>query len=148
MAKGGMKMATNVEKMVKDYYIAWNSHDAEKITSFFTDDCVYEDLAGGLVNRGKKELGDYIKATFSWSPDVKFEMKSFFSSGNWIGSEWSMSGTHAGDFPGIPATGKRFSIRGASVTELRKGKISRNSDYWNMLSFLQQVGLLPKTPSQ
>jgi steroid delta-isomerase-like uncharacterized protein len=108
----------------------------EKIISLFTNDCVYESLASGLVNRGNKQLGDYIKATFSWSPDLKFEMKSFFGTDKWIGTEWLMTGTHVGALPGIPATNKRFSIRGTSVIELRKGKISRNSDYWNIMTFL------------
>ena len=141
-------MATNVERMWKDYFKAWNLHDVEKITSFFTDEGVYEDVAAWLVNRGKKEISEFIKTTFTWSPDVKFEMKSFFSTGEWIGSEWLMAGTHGGDVPGLPATGKSFSIRGASITELRKGKISRNSDYWNVFSFMQQVGLMPETLSQ
>ncbi len=38
-------MATDVERMFKDYGLAWSSHDVEKIASFFTDDCVYEDVA-------------------------------------------------------------------------------------------------------
>jgi steroid delta-isomerase-like uncharacterized protein len=101
-----------------------------------------------MVNRGKKELNEFIKNTFVWSPDVKFEMKSFFSTGDRIASEWVMSGTHAGDVPGLPATGKSFSIRGASIIELRKGKVSRQTDYYNLVSFLKQVGLLPETPSQ
>jgi len=43
-----------------------------------------------------------------------------------------MSGTHKGDFPGVPATGKRFSsIRGATILELKAGKICRESDYWD-----------------
>jgi steroid delta-isomerase-like uncharacterized protein len=75
-------------------------------------------------------------------------MKSFFSTGDPIASEWVMSGTHAGDVPGLPATGKSFSIRGASIIELHKGKVSRQTDYYNLVSFLKQVGLLPETPSQ
>ena len=49
-------MATDVERMFEDYLAAWNSHDVEKIASFFTDDCVYEDVAVGAVSRGKEEL--------------------------------------------------------------------------------------------
>lgn len=141
-------MAINTKKLAKDYVGAWNSYNADKITSFFTDDCVFEDLAAGIVNRGKKELKDFIKATFVWSPDLKFELKSFFSAGDWIASEWVMTGTHAGEFGGIPPTGKSFSLRGVSIQELREGKIHRNSDYYNAASFLQQVGLLPEMPSQ
>ena len=59
-----------------------------------------------------------------------------------------MSGTHRGDFPGIPATGKHFSaVRGSTVLELGAGKIHRESDYWDAATFMKQVGLLP-SPSQ
>src|SRR5690348_10249776 len=54
-----------------------------------------------------------------------------------------MSGTHKGDFPGIPATGKRFSsVRGSTILELEAGKIRRQSDYWDAATFMRQVGLL------
>jgi steroid delta-isomerase-like uncharacterized protein len=141
-------MAINMKKVAADFIRAWNSHDVDKIASFFTDDCVYEDVAFGVVNRGKKEIKDFIKGMYVWSPDLKFELKSFFSARGRTASEWVMADTHAGEVPGIPATGKSFSVRGASIEELRGGKISRHSDYYNVVSFLQQVGLLPETPSQ
>jgi len=55
-----------------------------------------------------------------------------------------MSGTHKGDFPGMPATGKRFSsVRGSTIIEVQTGKFRRNSDYWDAATFMRQVGLLP-----
>lgn len=141
-------MATDVERMFEDYLGAWSSHDVEKIASFFTDDCVYEDVAMGAVNRGKEELKAFLSATFAAFPDFKVEPTSLFVAGDWAGSEWIMSGTQTGDIGGIPATGKSFSIRGASIIELHEGKISRNADYWNLASLLQQVGLMPEAPSE
>jgi len=140
-------MVTDVKRMFEDHNAAWSSYDVEKIASFFTDDCVYEDVAVGVVNRGKQELKAFVTATFTSFPDIKFELKSFFSAGDWAAIEWVMTGTHTGDLPGMPATGKSFSIRGASVRELRAGKISRNSDYWNLASLLQQIGILPAAPT-
>ena len=139
-------MVTDVEKMFDDYNAAWLSYDVEKIATFFTDDCVYEDLAIGAVNHGKEELKAFVTLTFAALPDFKIEPKSIFSAGDRVATEWVMTGTQKGDFPGIPATGKSFSVRGASITELRAGKISRWADYWNFASFLQQVGLLPAAP--
>lgn len=140
-------MATDLEKMMDDYTPAWNSHNVDRILSFFTDDVVYEDLAMGKVCRGKRELKDFISSMFVDIADVKFERKSSFTTGNWSAGEWVMSGTFAhSSIPGMPATGKSFSVRGASIIEFRKGKISRESDYWNMTSFLQQVGLMPAPP--
>lgn len=137
-------MATDLEKMMNDYVAAWNSHDVERIVSFFTDDGVYEDVSLGKVNRGKKEVKDFISSMFVDFPDFKIEMKSSFFTRDRGAAEWVMSGTFAhSSISGLPATGKSFSERGVSVNEFRKNKISRNSDYWNMASFLQQVGLMP-----
>jgi hypothetical protein len=36
--------------------MAWSSRDTEKLLFLFTDDCVYEDVTFGAINRGKKEL--------------------------------------------------------------------------------------------
>jgi steroid delta-isomerase-like uncharacterized protein len=55
-----------------------------------------------------------------------------------------MSGSYSSNYLGFPqAAGRHFSVRGASVMELRAGRISRISDYWNFASFLQQVGSTP-----
>ena len=54
-----------------------------------------------------------------------------------------MAATHKGDLPGLPATGKRFSVRGATVFELQGEKIRRVSDYWDMVTFLKQIGVMP-----
>lgn len=104
-------------------------------------------MAIGKVNRGKKELKDFIVSMCVDFPDFKFEVKSRFFGGDRAAGEWVMSGTFAhSSIPGMPATGKSFSLRGASIFEFRKGKISRHCDYWNMASFLQQVGLMPGPP--
>jgi steroid delta-isomerase-like uncharacterized protein len=118
---------------------AWNSHDTEKLVSLFTDDCVYEELGIGVIKRGKEDLRAFVNNFLTKFPDLNFEVKSSFISGNWYCAEWVWTGTH---------TGKRFSIRGVSVGELKEGKIKRNSDYYNRMDFLQQIGikLVPASP--
>jgi steroid delta-isomerase-like uncharacterized protein len=132
----------SLKKVMDSYLAAWNSRDVEMILSYFADDCVYEDLAAGVVLHGKAEVKAFANESFVAFPDLKFEIKSFFVTPlarlgfGKIGSEWVMSGTHKGDLrhgdlPTLPATGKSWSVRGASITEMSKGKIKRNSDYYN-----------------
>jgi steroid delta-isomerase-like uncharacterized protein len=130
-------------RMFKDLEIALNSHDVDKVTSFFTEDSVYEDIGAGNISCGKEEIRTYVRSMFDWSLDAKFESKLFFGAGNWVANEWIMSGTHSGGTPEMPATGKTFSVRGVSIAEIRDNKIIRYTDYWNLASFLQQVGVLP-----
>jgi steroid delta-isomerase-like uncharacterized protein len=140
-------MATDMEKMMNDYVAAWNSHDIEKVLSFCTDDVVFEEVPMEKSWRGKKEAKDFAKDTFTNFPDFKIELKSGFNAGDGGAGEWVMSATFANsNIPGMPATGKSFSVPGASIIEFREGKISRESMYWNLAAFLQQVGLMPAPP--
>jgi steroid delta-isomerase-like uncharacterized protein len=134
--------------IMNDIWAAWNSHDTEKLVSLFTDDCVYEELGIGVIKHGKEEFRPFIKGFFANFPDTHFEMKSSFVSGNWYSGEWVWTGTHSSDLPGLPATGRRFSVRGVSVGELKEGKVKRHSDYYNKMDFLQQIGikLVPASP--
>ena len=137
-------VTSDLERMLDDWATAWSSHDPERVLALFTDDCVYEDVPFGVVTRGKEELRSFANGAFAAVPDFKVELTSRFGAGQWAGMEWVMSGTHKGDFPGMPATGKRFSsVRGATIIEVQAGKFRRNSDYWDAATFMRQVGLLP-----
>lgn len=136
-------MATfDTEQVLEAWAMAWSSHDTEKVLSLFTDDCVYEDVTFGVINHEKEELRAFAEGVFAGIPDFKVDLKTRFAAGSWACMEWVMSGTHKGDFPGMPATGERFSIRGVTILELQAGKIRRNSDYWDAASVMKQVGLL------
>jgi steroid delta-isomerase-like uncharacterized protein len=135
-------METDMERLYQNYVAAWSARDIEAVVSFFTDDCVYADVALGVLNRGKGEVRGFVQATITAIPDFKIEPKSVFATVDRLGSEWIMSGTQTGDFPGLPATGKGFTVPVASIMQFQNGKIRRNTDYWNLASFLQQVGAM------
>jgi len=97
----------------------------------------------GVVNHGKTEVANFFTLVFGAFPDFKMELTAHFVAGTWAGAEWLMTGTHQGDLPGLPATHKPFSIRGASVFELHGTRFSRCSDYWDMATFLKQIGVMP-----
>jgi steroid delta-isomerase-like uncharacterized protein len=134
-------MGIEMTKMLEEYFAAWNSRDAEKVLSFFVDDCLYEDVALNRVVRGKTELRALLESVFADIAGFQMEIKSVFSSGIWGASEWIMSGrfVHSSD-PVLTATGKSFLVRGATVFELSNRKISRNTDYLDLTAFLKQVG--------
>ena len=143
--KGSFDMSTEVEKMLKDHLAAYNSHDVEKMAAFWTEDIVLDDIRGKAI-RGKQELKDYVSGIFAAAPDVKKELKLFFTAGSHAVCELVETGTQTGALGRIPATGKSYSARIAWILEMRDGKISRLAAYWDALGFLQQVGLLSEAP--
>ncbi|HEU5245992.1 MAG TPA: EamA family transporter [Candidatus Udaeobacter sp.] len=143
--KEGMMATSDLERLFDDWALAWSSNDSsndpERVLSLFVDDCVFEDVTFGLIARGKEELRSFVKRAFAAIPDFKYGLRNRFATSQWAVIEWVMSGTHKGDLPGIPATGKSFSsVRGSTILELEAGKIRRESDYWDAATFMKQVG--------
>jgi steroid delta-isomerase-like uncharacterized protein len=132
----------STDDLVQKQFAAWNGHDADKVASFYTDDVVYEDVAFGLKARGHAEMRKMAADFFAGVPDLKLEVVSNRSMGDRGSVEWVFSGTDVG----LYKTGKKFSVRGASVYEVRGGKFSSNRDYYDSASIMRQVGILPTAP--
>ena len=103
-------------------------------------DVVFTNMGTGEEHNGPEEVSQMMTYIYSVAFDAKAEMKNLVYGENNASAEFDMVGKHIGEFAGIPATGKSFSIRGASITRLRRGKIVRNTDYWNLISMLKQLG--------
>ena len=135
-------MAIDKEKLVKDWFKAWNSRNAENIARFYADDGIFEEVPTGKVFRGKNELIAAFKNIFIDYPDLKCEQKATFYSPNAVCGEFVMSGTHAHSTdPAVPATGKSISVRVAYIIEVQKDRVKRHTDYFDALTIRQQLGL-------
>jgi steroid delta-isomerase-like uncharacterized protein len=133
----------DAEHFVRQVITIWSQHDLTTLDHVFAENGIYEDAALHRVMRGRGEIESFLKENFSAVPDFKVELTRVIASRNVAACEWIMSGTQTGDFPGLPATGKSFSVRGASIVLFEKGKIEHWTDYYNLYDLLQQLGALP-----
>ena len=118
---------------------AWNSHDVEKFLPMFTDDAFYEDVAFGEKSKGSAELRKFFASELEGIPDLELKLERASIHGSHGTIEWTFSGTDKD----VYKTGKKFSVRGVSVIEMRDGKISRNLDFYDLSTVMRQVGTLP-----
>ena len=143
MAEVRTVSAADQERSIDEWMAAWSAHDLDRVVRLLTPDAVFEDVTMGAVNRSAAEVRAFGQGFISGFPDVTFTATSRFANGARGGAEWVMRGTHKADLPGMPATGKGVEIRGASIFEFAGDKIRRCTDYWDMVTFLKQLGLMP-----
>jgi len=129
--------------LAEKWIAAWNSHNPDKMLSLFTDDIVYEDVAFGEVSHGSAELRKFAASEFDAIPDLELKPLRANIHGGHGTIEWMFSGTDKDVFK----TGKKFSVRGVSVIDMRDGKISRNLDFYDVATIMRQVGVLPTPPA-
>jgi steroid delta-isomerase-like uncharacterized protein len=129
------------------YLAAWNAHDPAGVARHMADDAIYEDVALGRVLHGPSEIAGFVEEATRASSDFRFEEVSLFTAGSNYANEWIMTGTNDRDVQGVPATGRSFRVRGASVGKLdASGRIVHNRDYYNLAEMFAQLGIQPVAP--
>ncbi len=110
---------------------------AQCAPSFVVLKGVVPDASGGLD--GLKELVQYFHAAV---PDVQIKVEDQIAEGNKVVSRISIEGTHDGEFMGIPATNKPFSVKGVSIWLVGEGKLIEEWVSWDTMGMMQQLGVI------
>jgi len=117
----------------------WSTHDVDLVVSCFSPDCVYEDVAVGLVLQGRDALRAWASELISTIPDFEYEETARLVSPIGAAIEYWLRGTPASAPEGQPSSGRRGEVRCATVLELRDGLITQNRDYWDRQTLVAQV---------
>jgi steroid delta-isomerase-like uncharacterized protein len=87
------------------------------------------------------------QAVLGWrkaAPDLAMTVDAILAEGNLVAVRWTGRGTNTGEGNGLPATGRRFSLRGATFFRMRDGRIAEEWNVIDQLEGLRQLGLLPE----
>ena len=131
-----------------DHYVErYNAGDLDGVMALYADDAV-QGMPDGTF-KGREAIRERLAMELAACPDVVHSVRSFVSDGDFFADEWTFAGTHTGPFvmpdgTEVPPTGKRLEVEGMEVVALRDGKIVLNTLYYDMLSVVAQMGLLPQ----
>jgi steroid delta-isomerase-like uncharacterized protein len=76
--------------------------------------------------------------------DPQWTIHDAIAEGDLVVLRWSLTGTHRGEFLGIPPTGQAVTLHGIDMYRLQDGKIAEHWNVVDMFSFCQQIGALPR----
>ncbi len=131
--------------VLDNYIAAWNAHDAARAASFFANDIEYYDASAGASQHGKDNARkNVVEAFLKAVPDAVWQRDATdpVVAQDGIAFSWTFTGTNTGDWSdGTKATGKKFSVPGATIMRFRNGKIVFQGDYYDAYNFFKQLGL-------
>ena len=135
-----------MRKGAEDFYDAMNRKDIDYIRDNLTDDFVEHQEMPGVPPTREGALTMF-EAMFAAMPDAKSEILDTVVSGDKIAIRGRFSGTQTGEFMGMPATGKSFSIE--SIDIVRATEDGKTAEHWGIMDtmgMMGQLGLLPSPP--
>jgi hypothetical protein len=98
-----------------------------------------------MVFTGLDGIGQMCAGAHDWSSDLACKVLTQQTNGSMYAFENETTGTNTGAMGPMPATGRRFVLRAVSVGRVSDdGLVVEHRDYWDLGSFLTQIGVLPE----
>jgi steroid delta-isomerase-like uncharacterized protein len=133
-----MSKQANIEAQTK-FGEAVNSGNLEIMNDLVAPDAIENDPAPGQA-KGPKGYIDFFTKLRTAFPDLKLEVEQQVADDDNVAFAYTMTGTHKGDFNGIPATGKSVKARGLQISKFKNGKMIERWGSSDELGILKQLG--------
>ncbi len=114
--------------------------NAGALSNDYAEDAVVEDSMHAEPFVGRSAIMARKNIIMAAASDANITVTNRIVQGNQITAEWIATGIHTGDLPGIPASGRTFSLRGVTVVVRRDGKIVREALYYDVAELHRQLG--------
>ncbi|HYD60209.1 MAG TPA: ester cyclase [Noviherbaspirillum sp.] len=129
-------------RLLHEHLNAENWHRLEETLATLAPDCVFEDVALQRTFHGHAGAAEYYRMWWS-AFDIQVERgtNAFWASDDLLVSEPVYTGTHVGNFLGIPATGNPICFRFVVFVRFRDGKFAGERFYYDLATLLRQIGV-------
>jgi steroid delta-isomerase-like uncharacterized protein len=139
-------MSVNSELL--DLYVErYNAGDLDGVMELYAEDAVQNMPDGSF--EGRRAIRERLAQELNAFSDVNHTVRSFVEQGDAFYDEWTFAGTHSAplllpDGRELAPTGKRVEIAGMEYCQMRDGRLIVDTLYYDNLSVLAQLGLLPE----
>ncbi len=120
--------------------------DVDGFGALLADDFIEHEETPGLAPT-KDGVLEFFRMYRTAFPDLRMEPEDVLASGDKVVARVRATGTHDGEFMGIPATGKGIDV--PMIDIIRFGDDGLASEHWgviNEMAMMQQLGLVPEGP--
>lgn len=136
----GTRAHDHATALVLDYYAAFNRGDWNAMLALLADDVAHD------LNQGARETGRDAFTAFlarmerSYREQLRDIVVMPSPDGSRAAAEYVVHGEYLADDAGLPAAkGQRYVLPGGAFFDLRDGKISRVTNYYNLEDWIAQV---------
>lgn len=128
---------------IRRLYDAVNAGNLDGFDALLAADFVEHEETPGLAptREGVREFFGMFMAAF---PDLRFDAEDILVSGDKVVARVRVTGTHEGEFMGMPATGKRMNVQAIDIIRFDADGLAH--EHWGVfdaMAMMQQLGLVP-----
>ena len=131
------------KQVVRQYIEAFNRQDIERLGQLVSSTNQSFQFSGMHSSMDWNRTQQFFAVFWTAFPDLSAKIEEIVAEGDKVAIRVINTGTHKGDFQGIPPTGKKVSFEGRDFMTLRDGKIVEQQAGVDMMELMQQIGATP-----
>jgi steroid delta-isomerase-like uncharacterized protein len=120
----------------------WTEGDADAAGRYLAEAYTIHHDPGDPWHGRTLDLAEYenrVRVSRAPFPDQRFEVQQLIAEGDSVAVTWLWTGTHRGDLPGFPASGKPITMSGATVYSFDGDRITGHWQVTDRLGVFQQL---------
>src|SRR6202158_3246899 len=122
------------------YEEVWNKRRVELVDELISPSHALNDPSVSGFEIGPEAYKRRFLLFLKGFPDLRMTIEDIVGEKEKIVVDWTLSGTHQGEFAGGPATNKKVSVGGITINHVANGKIIDSFIHWDVLGFMKQLG--------
>jgi steroid delta-isomerase-like uncharacterized protein len=138
-------MSTEENKATFRRYVeeGWAKDGVEVADEVFAEGYVAHQPDGSEQERGPEDVKQFLRQYREAFPDLQITIEDQIAEGDKVVIRLTASGTHQGEFMGIPPTGNRAAWTEIHVCRIADGKLVEHWANLDQLGMMQQLGVVP-----
>jgi steroid delta-isomerase-like uncharacterized protein len=130
--------ASTPDLILQNVLAGWSQGNFVEVVDQFGDQFTFTDHGLGLEFKDKGRLTEFFTKLRERFPDSERRDNTIFTSGDRVITEWTLTATHAEPFLDGRPRKVPINMQGISVVQIKNGKISQWSDYYDQLKSRRQ----------
>ena len=128
----------NIDVVLRAHHEVWNGANYDLINEIYAEDYQAHFICG-METAGQEGVREFISGHHRSFPDWTERVVDIIADGDRVVTRYISTGTHAGAFQGIAATGRKITIAEVSIHRVLNGKIVEQWGFPDGLSHIQQL---------
>jgi predicted ester cyclase len=139
-------MAHDYRAIADKVYDIFNRGAVDELDSAFAPGFVDHEELPGVSGNGIELPKAFVQMSHQGFPDFHMEVLHVIGEGDMACAHFRLTGTHGGEFMGIPATGRSVDIEGIDLVKLSdSGQITEHWGVSQEMQMMRQLGLIPES---